>query len=101
MSNLKQTWFGDANLDSEFNSGDLVTVFSAGKYEADSPAGWDDGDWDADSLFNSSDLVAAFSDGGYEVGPVLPAVAAIPEPTSIVMALLGLMSFACLRRRKN
>ena len=31
---VKQSWFGDANLDGEFNSGDLVQVLSVGKYEA-------------------------------------------------------------------
>ena len=30
---LKQTWFGDADLDGEFNSDDFVQAFQAGKYE--------------------------------------------------------------------
>jgi hypothetical protein len=30
---LKHTWFGDANLDGEFNSGDLVAAFQDGGFE--------------------------------------------------------------------
>ena len=33
IHDLMHTYFGDANLDVEFNSGDLVQVFAAGKYE--------------------------------------------------------------------
>ena len=33
VRNLKHTWYGDANLDGEFNSADFVQVFAAGKYE--------------------------------------------------------------------
>ena len=61
------TWVGDSNLDSEFNSGDFVTVFSAGEYE-DSTAGnstWATGDWNGDGDFNSEDLVLAFQLGLY------------------------------------
>ena len=94
------TYVGDANLDGEFNSGDLVEVFSAGKYEQGVMAGWAEGDWDGDMVFDSGDLVAAFSDGGYEQGPFMPAApAAVPEPSSIVLLLLG-ATLMVLRRRK-
>jgi uncharacterized protein YjbI with pentapeptide repeats len=33
VKDLKHTYFGDANLDSEFDSADLVTVFQTGQYE--------------------------------------------------------------------
>ena len=66
---LTNTWLGDSNLDGEFNSGDLVRVFEAGKYEKDQDANWSEGDWTGDHRFGSTDLVAAFRDGGYEQGP--------------------------------
>lgn len=89
---LKNTWFGDANLDGEFNSSDFVQVFTTGKFETDIDATWSDGDWNGDGRFNSSDFVAAFSDGGFEIGP-RPAVANVPEPSGLVLvafALLGI-----------
>lgn len=67
---LRQTWFGDANLDGEFNSTDLVAVFRAGVYEHDlaGSALWSSGDWNGDTRFSSGDLLLAFQDGGYERG---------------------------------
>ena len=40
---LMNTYFGDSNLDGEFNSSDFVTVFSAGKYENGEAADYDGG----------------------------------------------------------
>ena len=96
IDSINNSYFGDANLDGEFNSSDLVTVFSAGKYETGEAAGWAEGDWDGDMTFSSGDLVTAFQSGGYEQGP-RAAVAAVPEPSSVVLLLIGLVAF--LRRR--
>ena len=71
VEDLKNTWFGDANLDSEFNSTDLVEVFKGGQYEDGIALNstWGTGDWNADGEFKSGDLVFAFAGGGYEFGP--------------------------------
>ncbi len=63
---LKST-LGDANLDGQFNSADLVQVFQTGSYEdgIDGNATWTTGDWNCDGDFDSSDLVAAMIMGGY------------------------------------
>lgn len=100
---LKMTYFGDANLDGEFNSGDLVAVFQAGEYENNQPliASWATGDWNGDGKFTSGDLVAAFQDGSYEQGPRL-AANAVPEPASVVSLFGGLMAaIAVCRRRRD
>jgi hypothetical protein len=95
VNELKRTYFGDANLDGEMNSSDLVVVFEAGQYE-DSLVGnstWAVGDWDGNAEFDTGDLVTAFQAGGYEQGP-RQAVASVPEPASGLAwcgaALLGL-----------
>ena len=96
VESFAKTWFGDANFDGEFNSGDLVATFTKGQYEdtIDGNSGWADGDWNGDGDFNSSDFVTAFTGGGYENGP-RAATAAVPEPTSIfpfVLLATGWMS---------
>jgi hypothetical protein len=98
VETLKKTYFGDANLDGEFNSGDFVTVFTIGKYETGAAGLWAEGDWNGDALFDSSDFVTAFQAGGYELGP-RPAVASVPEPATGFLALIGFSWLAFRRRR--
>lgn len=99
VEDLKNTYFGDANLDGEFNSADFVFVFRAGQYE-DAVVGnstWGTGDWNGDGDFDSSDFVVAFSGGGFEQGP-RQATAAVPEPGSFGLLLIGLL---CIVRRSR
>ncbi len=103
VNTLKKTYFGDANLDGQFNSSDFVSVFSAGQYE-DGVAGnstWERGDWNGDFEFDSADFVAAFQAGGYELGP-RAAVSAVPEPSSMGILLAGATMAGrwVLRRRR-
>jgi len=95
---LKHAWLGDANLDGEFDSDDLIFVFQAAKYEVDEDAGWAEGDWTADGRFDTSDLMAAFSEAGYEMGP-RAAVSAVPEPSSGLLVVIGLIGL--YRRRPH
>jgi hypothetical protein len=87
------TWVGDANLDGEFDSGDLVIVFDAGKYDMGEMATWSEGDWDGNMLFDSGDLVVAFADSGYDAGP-RPAPVPVPEPSAMTLCLV--CATACL-----
>jgi VCBS repeat-containing protein len=65
------TTLGDANLDGQFDSADLVLVFQGGLYEdrIETNSTWVTGDWNCDREFDSSDLVLAFQGGGYEAAP--------------------------------
>ena len=68
---IMRTWIGDANLDGEFNSADLVSVFQSGGYEDGIAmnSSWATGDWNGDGEFDSADFVSAFQANGYENGP--------------------------------
>ena len=81
---------GDATFDGKFDSGDLVRIFQAGKYDRFSRADWTEGDWNGDSLFDSGDLILAFRQGSYASEAV-----AVPEPrfglTMFLMCLLFLL----------
>jgi hypothetical protein len=90
VKTLFGSWIGDANLDGEFNSSDLVSVLASGTYEADVASAWSTGDFNGDGRTNSGDLVAALADGGYEAGPA-PAIAAVPEPNSLLLTIVGLL----------
>ena len=97
IRDLFNSWVGDANLDGEFNSSDLVVVLSAGAYEADVDAEWSTGDFNGDGRTNSSDLVVALADGGYESGP--RAAQAVPEPSTWAGGLTAMV--ICLLRRRR
>ncbi len=95
------TWVGDANLDGEFNSGDLVDVFVAGLYETGMAAGWQEGDWNGDGVFDSGDFVDAFVSGGYELGPRgQPEGEMVPEPSLKLLLICGLLA-ACRSSRSS
>lgn len=70
VKDIRRTHFGDANLDGEFNSRDLIAIFSSARFESGVAASWAEGDWNADGEFNTSDLIVSFADGGFEQGPV-------------------------------
>ncbi|MCP4192505.1 MAG: EF-hand domain-containing protein [Planctomycetaceae bacterium] len=98
IHHVANTYVGDSNLDGEFNTGDLIEVFQAGEYEdgLNRNSNWAEGDWNADGDFDSSDLVVAFANGGYEQRP---AANAVPEPSSAVLLIVGLLvAFATNRR---
>jgi hypothetical protein len=100
VEELRRTFFGDADLDGQFNSGDLVDVFVAGQYE-DSLAlnsTWKTGDWNGDGDFTSSDFVLALQADAFEKGPRTDAAVPfiVPEPSGI-LPLASLLLLLCRR----
>jgi hypothetical protein len=100
INDLYNSWVGDANLDGEFNTSDLVTVLASGTYEADVDSVWSTGDFNGDRRSNSSDLVAALAGGGYEAGPRAATAASVPEPLSLTLLAVGWLGLVVRRRRK-
>jgi hypothetical protein len=100
IKDLFNSWIGDADLNGEFNSSDLVAVLASGTYESDVVAVWSTGDFNGDARTDTSDLVAALADGGYEAGP-RAAVAAVPEPSSMALGLVAAGMTWNLRRRRG
>jgi uncharacterized protein YjbI with pentapeptide repeats len=110
VKDLVHTWFGDANLDGLFESGDFVQVFVVGKYEAGwidwvgtvhNGAGWAEGDWDGNGFFDRGDLDTAQADGGYERLQRNDAVA-VPEPSYLLLWAIGFslwLAWRCNGRR--
>ncbi|MCA9221541.1 MAG: PEP-CTERM sorting domain-containing protein, partial [Planctomycetales bacterium] len=99
VEELANTYVGDSNLDGVFDSSDFVFVFQKGEYEdgVANNSTWATGDWNGDTEFDSSDFVAAFQRGGYEAG-ARAAVAAVPEPSTAVMAALAMLLVGARRR---
>jgi hypothetical protein len=91
VKDLRNTWFGDANLDGEFNTADFVAVFQIGEYEDGiaKNSTWSEGDWSGDGDFDSGDFVVAFQDGGFELGQRL--VTSVPEPNACGWFAFGLL----------
>ena len=96
---IAKTYVGDSDLNGVFDSGDFVAVFQAGEYEdgIDGNSTWATGDWNGDTEFNTGDFVDAFQAGGYEAGP-RAAVAAVPEPGSLVLLGIGTLLLVARRR---
>jgi hypothetical protein len=90
VNDILNTYFGDVDLDGEFNSSDLIAVFQLGQYEDDVAlnSSWIGGDWDGDQEFTTVDFVIAFQDGGFEQGP---RVLAVPEPHGLIAWFLVAM----------
>ncbi len=100
VKDVKHTYFGDADLDGQFGSADMLAAFVAGQYE-DGVSGnstWSSGDWTGDGEFGTDDLLLAFQEGGYEQGP-RSAATPVPEPFSLTLGLLGLTSLQWFFRR--
>ena len=61
---------------------------------------WATGDWNADGEFNRFDLVLALQDGGYGQGP-RAALTAVPEPTAIVLTVMGVLGLVVIGWHKR
>jgi hypothetical protein len=97
VEDLKNTYFGDVDLNGRVDSSDLNTL--ALNWRAVDATSWGQGDFNGDSNVNAADLnhLAISWQSG------VSAAAAVPEPPSIALLLLSgfaLWPIAHKRRRK-
>ena len=103
---------GDANEDRAVNTGDIIQVLGAGKFETGLPATWGEGDWNGapdasfvngpppgDGIFDTNDIIAALGVGLFETGAYAASSTSVPEPSSLVLLLLGMTAILSVRRR--
>lgn len=91
-----RSYFGDANLDGEFNTSDFILVFQENEYEDGIPGNstWSTGDWNGNGDFETGDFILAFQSDGYEKGR-RTRFQNVPEPTySLPIVLLTLLALA-------
>jgi len=104
---LMNLYFGDSNLDGQFDSADLIQVFVFGTYEDQIPLNshWQSGDWSGDLEFSSSDLILAFQQAGYEQGVRPPRGAelarAVPEPAGLSLLAASVVLCGILAGRRS
>jgi hypothetical protein len=104
---IKYTYLGDTNLDGKVDVTDLGNL--ASNYGAGSGAIWVQGDTNYDGKVDVTDLGNLASTYGASLGPPLGAdsvavpavaVAAVPEPASTGLFLIGIVTAAASRRRR-
>ena len=99
VKDLRQTRVGDANLDGEFTP---VTWFRSSPLVSTKrtrmPAGLKATGTGTASSSTASDMITAFVDGGYEKG-LKTNLAVVPEPSSVLLIVTGLMGLAISRHR--
>ena len=79
---INQTFYGDANLDGEFNTTDIVDIFVAGQYEDEFEGNstWATGDWNGDGEFTSFDF-SGIDHLYYGLNPAFPTQLRLDNPT--------------------
>jgi hypothetical protein len=96
-------------LDGKVNNTDLQNLVANYNQTTNgntgNPVAWFDGDFNGDGIVDSKDLailVGNYNSGtvGSSFGPLLPGTS-VPEPSSVVLMLLGLAGTAALVRRKK
>ncbi len=98
ISDIKNTFFGDTNLDGRVNSADLNRV--ALSWQSAAATSWSQGDFIGDGNVNSSDLNDLALN--WRSGVAAPASApSVPEPSSIALLLGGFVLLGIGRARKG
>jgi len=98
---------GDTNLDFFVDVLDAANFVAAGKYGTGQAATWSEGDFNYDGVVDIQDVAdysatGLYGTGNYNAPSGAMGIAAVPEPSSCLMAVAGLVGCgaAALRRRR-
>ncbi|MBU6309176.1 MAG: autotransporter-associated beta strand repeat-containing protein [Planctomycetes bacterium] len=97
---------GDTNLDWNVDILDAANFLAGGKFDSGMPASWIEGDFGYDGVVDILDAADFLSTGLFDAGAYNPppgmagAVAAVPEPATVALAVVGLAAAAVVRRRR-
>ena len=101
---------GDTNLDWQVDVLDAANILAGGKFNTGAPGTWSVGDFNYDGLVNVLDAADFLTTGLYDQGFYNPppdllvatgSVAAVPEPSSIAIAVGGLIAALGWNRRRR
>jgi hypothetical protein len=98
---------GDTNLDWSVDILDLANFLALGKFDSGQAATWLEGDFNYDGIVDILDAASfastgLFNAGNYNTSPVTTgAIAAVPEPTGMAIAVGGAIAAIGLARRRR
>ena len=98
---------GDTNIDWSIDILDAANFLSGGKFDTGSPAIWFEGDFSYDGIVDILDAADFFATGLYDAGNYNTApglsggIAAVPEPGTSGLIVLGLVAAAAAARRRR
>jgi fibronectin-binding autotransporter adhesin len=98
---------GDTNVDWSIDILDAANFLSGGKFDTGSPAIWFEGDFSYDGIVDILDAADFFATGLYDAGNYNTApglsggIAAVPEPGTSGLIVLGLAAAAAAARRRR
>jgi len=96
---------GDTNLDWQVDIIDAANFLAGGKFDTGSPATWNEGDFTYDGMVDILDAASFLSNGLFDAGSYNPppgaagVVAAVPEPSTTLIGVAGLLAGFAVRRR--
>jgi hypothetical protein len=95
---------GDTNLDWSVDILDVANFLALGKFDTGEPATWLEGDFNYDGIVDILDATdfsttGLFNTGNYNAPPgVSSGIAAVPEPSAVALAMVGLAAAAAWAR---
>ena len=89
---------GDANLDDKVDINDLSRVLT--NYD-NTGAMWSSGDFNGDGRVDINDLSVVLTNYDHSYGSSVSGVAAVPEPSVLVLVALGVAGLLAYSRRKR